>query len=219
MPYDARGNPKAATFKDYLLPAISDIPDFEYVHANTPSQSVGGMRGVGEGGAIIGPPTLVNAIADALEPFGGLADFALPLTPSRILDVVEGRNISGDAAPATTAPVTEPEAVTAAPASVGPAQVDGTWQIVMSTPMGPQEMTARFRSDGAAVSGELESAEGSQAFAGTLDGNRIRFDLSVEKPMKLTLKYDILIDGDSLTGKAKMGMFGSAKLSGQRTGS
>lgn len=219
MPYDARGNPKAATFKDYLLPAISDIPDFEYVHANTPSQSVGGMRGVGEGGAIIGPPTLVNAIADALEPFGGLADFALPLTPSRILDVVEGRNISGDAAPATTAPVAEPEAVTAAPASVGPAQVDGTWQIVMSTPMGPQEMTARFRSDGAAVSGELESAEGSQAFAGTLDGNRIRFDLSVEKPMKLTLKYDILIDGDSLTGKAKMGMFGSAKLSGQRTGS
>ncbi|HMP56877.1 MAG TPA: molybdopterin-dependent oxidoreductase, partial [Novosphingobium sp.] len=50
MPFDARGNAKAATYKDYLIPAISDIPDFEYVHANTPSQSVGGMRGVGEGG-------------------------------------------------------------------------------------------------------------------------------------------------------------------------
>ncbi len=69
MAFDARGNPTAATYKDYLLPAISDIPVFEFVHANTPSKSVGGMRGVGEGGAIIGPPTLVNAIADALAPF------------------------------------------------------------------------------------------------------------------------------------------------------
>jgi carbon-monoxide dehydrogenase large subunit len=34
--------------------------------------------------------------------------------------------------------------------------------------------------------------------------------------MKLTLKYDIEFAGDSLTGKAKMGMFGSAKLTGER---
>ena len=65
--FDDRGNPLAATYKDYRLPAIADIPDFEFVHAGTPSQSVGGMRGCGEGGAIIGAPALVNAIADALE--------------------------------------------------------------------------------------------------------------------------------------------------------
>src|SRR5262249_6499930 len=56
--YDPRGNPTTATYKDYLLPAYADVPDFEYVHANTPSQSEGGFRGVGEGGCIIGPPTL-----------------------------------------------------------------------------------------------------------------------------------------------------------------
>jgi carbon-monoxide dehydrogenase large subunit len=67
LPIDARGNVTAATYKDYLLPAITDVPVFEFVHANTPSQTIGGMRGVGEGGAIIGPPTLVNAIADALS--------------------------------------------------------------------------------------------------------------------------------------------------------
>jgi carbon-monoxide dehydrogenase large subunit len=93
MPYDARGNPLAATFKDYLMPAYADIPDFEYIHANTPSQSLGGIRGVGEGGAIIGPPTLVNAISDALAPFGEIP-LNLPLTPSRVLDVIEGRQIS-----------------------------------------------------------------------------------------------------------------------------
>jgi aerobic carbon-monoxide dehydrogenase large subunit len=96
MPYDARGNPLAATFKDYLMPAYTDVPDFEYLHANTPSQTIGGMRGVGEGGAIIGPPTLVNAIADALASFGEL-ELKLPLTPTRVLGVIEGRDISGGA--------------------------------------------------------------------------------------------------------------------------
>ena len=90
MPYDARGNPLAATFKDYLMPAYTDVPDFEYLHANTPSQTIGGMRGVGEGGAIIGPPTLANAISDALAPFGEL-EMHLPITPSRVLDFIEGR--------------------------------------------------------------------------------------------------------------------------------
>lgn len=94
MPYDARGNPLAATFKDYLMPSYSDVPDFEYLHANTPSQTIGGMRGVGEGGCIIGPPTLVNAIADALAPFGQL-ELTLPLTPTRLLSVIEGRDMAG----------------------------------------------------------------------------------------------------------------------------
>ncbi|MFA7602384.1 MAG: xanthine dehydrogenase family protein molybdopterin-binding subunit [Novosphingobium sp.] len=90
MPYDKRGNPLAATFKDYLMPAYGDVPDFEYLHANTPSQTIGGMRGVGEGGAIIGPPTLANAIADALSPFGEL-EIDLPFSPSRLLDFIEGK--------------------------------------------------------------------------------------------------------------------------------
>ena len=90
MPYDARGNPLAATFKDYLMPTIFDVPDFEYLHANTPSQTIGGMRGVGEGGAIIGPPTLVNAISDALAEFGEVP-LNLPLSPHKILDVIDGK--------------------------------------------------------------------------------------------------------------------------------
>ena len=219
MAFDARGNPTVATYKDYLLPSISDIPQFEYVHANTPSQSVGGMRGVGEGGAIIGPPTLVNAIADALAPFGEI-EVDLPLTPAKILDVIEGRDVSGKAghraAMVNAAPVMASEPEPAATAPLGEVRIDGAWQVTMSTPMGPQEMTANFRTDGASLSGELVSPEGSQGFAGSVTGNRLKFELAVEKPMKLTLKYDITIEGDVLTGKAKMGIFGSAKLKGAR---
>jgi carbon-monoxide dehydrogenase large subunit len=34
--------------------------------------------------------------------------------------------------------------------------------------------------------------------------------------MKMTLKYAITVEGDQLTGKVKLGMFGSAKLTGER---
>jgi carbon-monoxide dehydrogenase large subunit len=85
---DERGNPTAVTFKDYLMPTMADVPDFEYTHITTPAQGEGGFRGVGEGGIIIGAPTLVNAIADALAPFGPLP-LDLPLTPSKLLKVIE----------------------------------------------------------------------------------------------------------------------------------
>jgi len=85
--FDDRANPTAVTFKDYLLPAISDVPVFEYTHISTPSQTEGGFRGVGEGGIIIGVPTLVNAVADAMAPFGELPP-DLPLTPTKLLKMM-----------------------------------------------------------------------------------------------------------------------------------
>ncbi len=91
--FDGNGNPTAATFKDYHLPQITDVPDFEYAHVVTPAKNAGGFRGVGEGGAIIGPPTLVNAIHDALAPFG-VTCLDLPLTPAKLLALIEaGRKV------------------------------------------------------------------------------------------------------------------------------
>jgi aerobic carbon-monoxide dehydrogenase large subunit len=224
--FDARGNPTAATYKDYLLPAISDIPVFEFVHANTPSQSVGGMRGVGEGGAIIGAPTLVNAIADALAIFGEVP-VKLPLTPAKLLSVIEGRDIAGAATHAISRAAVEMRAVdevsvespaiqVVAVAAAAESLIDGDWKMVLSTPVGPQEMAGHFATDGASLSGYLSSAEGQQSFSGSVEGNRIKFDLKVEKPLKITLKYDIAVEGDRLAGKVKMGIFGSAKLVGER---
>ncbi len=77
-------------------------------------------------------------------------------------------------------------------------------------------MKGHFESEGQSLSGYLSSPEGEQGFTGTVEGNRVKFDLKVEKPMKITLKYDIAINGDKLSGKVKMGIFGSAKLLGER---
>jgi len=50
-----------------------------------------------------------------------------------------------------------------------------------------------------------------------VEGNNLKFDLKVEKPMKITLKYNLVVEGDKISGKVKMGIFGSAKLSGTQS--
>jgi carbon-monoxide dehydrogenase large subunit len=216
--YDARGNPTAATFKDYLMPTIFDVPDFEYIHADTPAKNEGGFRGVGEGGAIIGPPTLVNAIADALAPFGEIP-LNLPLTPSKLLDVIEGRVQASvpDPKPDTVAPAAPAPAPQSAPVATVAQLVDGDWNVVMKPPVGPEQaMVATFRTKGDALTGKLDAPEGAQEFAGTVEGNRLKWEMKVTQPMSITLKYDLTVEGDTITGTAKLGMFGKAKVTGTR---
>lgn len=90
--YDAMGNPTAATFKDYLIPSAHDVPQIEYCHMITPSTTEGGFKGVGEGGAIIGPPAVANAVADAMAPFGELA-MNLPLAPHKLMAMMEAAEL------------------------------------------------------------------------------------------------------------------------------
>lgn len=84
LAYDDDGNPLATTFMDYLLPTAADVPTIEYGHIETPSPGPGGFKGVGEGGAIGSPPAVINAVADALAPFG-VTVTTLPLTPAAIV--------------------------------------------------------------------------------------------------------------------------------------
>jgi len=85
---DEAGNPQSTTFMDYLLPTATDVPRIEYGHIETPSPGPGGYKGVGEGGAIGAPPAVVNAVADALAPFG-VTVTRLPLSPARIVALLE----------------------------------------------------------------------------------------------------------------------------------
>ncbi len=96
------------------------------------------------------------------------------------------------------------------------ATIDGAWKTTLTTPMGPQESTAYFETDGSVLRGKMVAADGTMAFTGTVSGADLHFKLAVEKPMKLTLTYDIQVEGDKLTGTVKLGMFGSGKLSGER---
>jgi carbon-monoxide dehydrogenase large subunit len=86
--YDEDGNYQSATFMDYLLPTACEIPRFEIEHLQTvPLDADVNFRGVGEGGMIVAPPTLVNAIEDALTPFG-VRIYEQHLPPARILELI-----------------------------------------------------------------------------------------------------------------------------------
>jgi carbon-monoxide dehydrogenase large subunit len=93
--YDEDGNCQSATFMDYLVPTACDIPRIEIEHLETvPLDADVNFRGVGEGGMIIAPPTLVNAIEDALSPFG-VRIYEQHLPPARILELVAAAEPDG----------------------------------------------------------------------------------------------------------------------------
>ena len=75
----------------YLLPAAMDVPAMEIYHLETPSPfTVGGVKGMGEGGAIAPGAVIANAVSDALQPFGHVSANELPITPERVLRLIQG---------------------------------------------------------------------------------------------------------------------------------
>jgi aerobic carbon-monoxide dehydrogenase large subunit len=86
--YSEDGMFQSATFMDYLMPTTCDVPHIEIEHLETvPLDADVNFRGVGEGGMIVAPPTLVNAIEDALSPFG-VRIYEQHLPPARILELI-----------------------------------------------------------------------------------------------------------------------------------
>ena len=88
LPYDDRGQPLFATFMEYVLPTAAELPRLAMEHQHTPSPNIpGGMKGVGEAGAIGSPAAVVAAIEDALEPYGARIT-ETPVTPAAIVEMV-----------------------------------------------------------------------------------------------------------------------------------
>jgi aerobic carbon-monoxide dehydrogenase large subunit len=82
--YDADGNLLTTTLADYLVPSAADLPAFVTDRTETPSTTNPlGVKGVGEAGTIASTPAVVNAIVDALRPFG-VDDVPMPCTPERV---------------------------------------------------------------------------------------------------------------------------------------
>jgi len=82
--YDETGGILTANLADYMPPTASEIPPLELHHMETPSvNSLTKAKGLGEGGAIGAPAAVINAINDALAPFGVSID-EMPATPQRI---------------------------------------------------------------------------------------------------------------------------------------
>jgi aerobic carbon-monoxide dehydrogenase large subunit len=82
--YDAEGNLQTTTLAEYLVPSAADLPEFTLDRTETPATTNPlGVKGVGEAGTIASTPAVVNAVVDALRPYG-VNDVPMPCSPERV---------------------------------------------------------------------------------------------------------------------------------------
>ncbi|MDH3744527.1 MAG: molybdopterin-dependent oxidoreductase [Acidobacteriota bacterium] len=82
--YNQAGQLTTATLLDYAMPKAHQLPSYETASTVTPCpHNPLGVKGIGEAGTIASPPAIVNAVCDALSPFG-VTHLDMPLTPERI---------------------------------------------------------------------------------------------------------------------------------------
>ena len=83
------GNLLSDSLQTYHIPLAAGVPPILVEHLETPAPHIpGGFKGSGEGGTIGSTAAIVNAVADALIPFG-VSITATPLTPDRLWNLLQ----------------------------------------------------------------------------------------------------------------------------------
>ena len=96
--FDEDGNCLGGSFMDYLLPTAVECPMFELGETVTPSPHHPiGAKGVGESATVGSPAAVVNAVMDAIKPFG-VRHADMPLTPSNVWRAIQGNPVRTDMA-------------------------------------------------------------------------------------------------------------------------
>jgi len=96
--FDTEGNCLGGSFMDYLLPTSLECPSWELGATVTPSPHHPiGAKGVGESATVGSPPAVVNAVIDALRPYG-VRHADMPLTPAQVWRAIQGRPFRTDLA-------------------------------------------------------------------------------------------------------------------------
>jgi carbon-monoxide dehydrogenase large subunit len=94
--FDEEGNCLGGSLMDYLIPTAVEVPDWETASTVTPSPHHPlGAKGVGESATVGSPPAIVNAIVDALAPYG-VSHVDMPCTPSRVWEAMQAQSVLSD---------------------------------------------------------------------------------------------------------------------------
>lgn len=93
--YDESGQLLTASLMNYALPRAADLPRLNLTRTETPTPvNPLGIKGIGEAGTIGSTPAVVNAVVDALAPFG-VAHVDMPLTPQKIWSLCQEKRAAG----------------------------------------------------------------------------------------------------------------------------
>jgi carbon-monoxide dehydrogenase large subunit len=96
LAYDENGQFLSGSLMDYLYPSTMEVPPMEISHYQTPSNvTEGGIKGMGESGNIAAGAACLNAIADAISPFGKVEIKTTPIGPNEVLELIRDAKAGG----------------------------------------------------------------------------------------------------------------------------
>lgn len=97
--------------------------------------------------------------------------------------------------------------------------IDGVWHLTMDSPMGKQKVTADLACQDGLLTGTVTN-EGNQMkaeiFDGAVDGDSQSWKVKLNQ-IKITLVMQTTVEGDTMTGEAKAGLFGKFPVNGTRS--
>ena len=89
--YGEDGQLQTGSLMDYAVPRADDLPAFVTDQTVTPTPfNPLGAKGIGEAATIGSTPAVVNAVVDALRPFG-VRHLDMPLRPERVWRAIHGK--------------------------------------------------------------------------------------------------------------------------------
>ncbi len=97
------------------------------------------------------------------------------------------------------------------------ANVDGSYDVTIKSPMGDQSGVLTVQSDGDSFTGQMAGGLGTMEINdGKVDGDSLSWTMDMTVPMPMKLEASANVDGDAISGEVKAGAFGSMALSGVR---
>lgn len=96
---------------------------------------------------------------------------------------------------------------------------DGTWAVVVRTPLGRQPISIDFTRDPGTheLSGVARAVKETVPMRDVVqDGAAVRWIQSVTTPMRLDIAFAVTVDGDEMSGTAKAGKFPASPVTGRR---
>ena len=95
----------------------------------------------------------------------------------------------------------------------------GTWDVSLKTPIGTLSAVYVFSGTGGVLAGTASTTSESETVplaAIVCDGPRVTWRQSVTRPMRLNLDFDVVVDGQTLTGHSRAGRLPRTTVTGTR---
>jgi hypothetical protein len=97
--------------------------------------------------------------------------------------------------------------------------IAGVWDVTIKTPIGSLPVVYTFTDDGGTIAGTAIGKDETVPLHDiVVDRQRVTWRQSVRKPIRLNLEFDVIVDGDQLTGYSRAGRLPRSAVTGKRQG-